>query len=118
MSESPTPAPPAQRQSVAILIANAHYQKEHDLDCCLNDLEAVKKLIEAAGKHSAIHAVSDVDADQMRETIRQAIDPDKSYSEVFFYFSGHGATVNGEFYYVGTSLNQIVLMQRGFPNLI
>ena len=91
--------------SVAILIGNADYKREAQLDCCLEDLKAVKALIEAIGRHDAIHAVENADGDAMRKVIRDALTLSDTPDEIFFYFSGHGAQIGAEFYFCGTSFD-------------
>jgi hypothetical protein len=89
--------------SVAILIANAHYTREADLECCLADLEAMHELVKAVGRHSVVRVASDIDADGMRDMLREALSGDASYEEVLFYFSGHGALLPDGLFYCGTS---------------
>ena len=91
--------------SIAILIANAHYTRQDDLECCLEDSAAVGALVEAIGRHSDVRAVSDVDADRMREVIRTALSSGEPCEEIFFYFSGHGAQIGAEFFYCGTEFD-------------
>jgi hypothetical protein len=88
--------------SIAILIANAHYREMDELECCLEDLAAVKSLLEAIGRFSDIRAVVDVEADGMRDVIRASLSSGGPYEEIFFYFSGHGAQIGSEFFYCGT----------------
>lgn len=91
--------------SVAILIANAHYTREDDLDCCLTDLEAMRELVNAVGRHSVVRAASDIDADGMRDLLREALAADATYEEVLFYFSGHGALLPDGLFYCGTTFD-------------
>ena len=91
--------------SVAILIANAHYAREDDLDCCLADLEAMRELVNAVGRHSVVRAASDIDADGMRDLLREALAGDATYEEVLFYFSGHGALLPDGLFYCGTTFD-------------
>jgi hypothetical protein len=74
--------------SVAILIANAHYNREDVLECCLEDLEAMRSMVEAVGRHSVVRVARDVNADRMRDVLREALSSDGPYEEVLFYFSG------------------------------
>lgn len=91
--------------SVAILIANAHYTREDDLDCCLADLEAMRELVDAVGRHSVVRAASDIDADGMRDLLREALSGDVTYEEVLFYFSGHGVLLPDGLFYCGTTFD-------------
>ncbi|MEH3036197.1 MAG: caspase family protein [Sphingomonas adhaesiva] len=107
--KSPT-GPIRKPRSVAILIANAHYAYETDLECCLEDLAAMRALVAAAGRHGKVHAISDADANSMRDTIRKALPPGVPTDEILFYFSGHGASIGDEFYFAGTTFD------AGSPN--
>lgn len=91
--------------SSAILIGNASYLHEQDLDCCRNDVAVMQELIEATGRFDSIHACCDLDADAMRDLVRSALPTEDEQHEVFFYFSGHGAHLDGEFYYCGTKFD-------------
>lgn len=76
-----------------------------DLECCLEDLESMRSLVNAVGRHSVVRAASDVDADGMRDLLREALSGDGPYEEVLFYFSGHGALLPSGFYYCGTEFD-------------
>lgn len=105
MVKKSSAAPIRKPRSVAILIANAHYEREEDLECCLEDLAAVQALVEAAGRHNKVFALSDIDADQMRDVIRKALPSGYQTDEILFYFSGHGAMIGEEFYFAGTGFD-------------
>ena len=83
-------------KSIAILIGNATYERENDLPFCANDVEAVRELVEATGRFEPVFSSVDLDADGMRELVRRALPPELEYSEVLFYFSGHGAQASSE----------------------
>jgi hypothetical protein len=91
--------------STAIIIGNASYAQLTQLPCCREDAEAIRALVEATGRFDAIHPYTDLNGNEMREAIRQALPTDRSYEEIFFYFSGHGGHVEGEYYYSGTGFN-------------
>jgi len=61
----------------------------------------MKALVEATGRYDSVFAMTDLDGDEMRDTVRQALPTETSHNEVFFYFSGHGAQIENEFYYSG-----------------
>lgn len=88
--------------SIAILIGNANYSHQSQLECCQNDVKAMQGLLEATGKFDRIESHVDVDADQMRTIVRDALPVDEACDEVFFYFSGHGDSQGTEFYFCGT----------------
>lgn len=88
--------------STAVVIGNATYSREQALPCCKQDAAAMQALIEATGRFDKVCAFTDLDADRMREAIRECIPVDSEQEEIFFYFSGHGAQVADEFYYCGS----------------
>ncbi len=77
--------------STAILIGNASYQSENDLPCCQQDVEAMHDLLNATGRFDHIVDCINVDADAMRDAVRNALPAEEKKNEVFFFFSGHGA---------------------------
>lgn len=91
--------------AIAILIGNASYAKFDDLPCCLEDVEAVRLLLEALGRYDKIVVLTDVDADAIRAGVRTAVQVDGTISEVFFYFSGHGGVVASDYFYCGTTFD-------------
>jgi len=91
--------------STAILIGNANYRSENQLPCCLEDVAAMKALVEATGRYGVVHGITDLDGDAMRDAIRQALPAEGHHYEVLFYFSGHGAQIGNEFYYCGTGFD-------------
>lgn len=91
--------------AIAILIGNASYTRFDDLPCCLGDVESVRLLLEALDRYDEIVVLTDVDADAMRAGVRSALEVDGLVSEVFFYFSGHGSVVAGDYFYCGTSFD-------------
>ncbi|KPF52043.1 hypothetical protein IP65_17765 [Novosphingobium sp. AAP1] len=89
--------------SIAILIGNATYTQQNPLECCRRDVEAMAALLEATERFDRIDAHVDLDADQIRAVVREALPAEGGCDEVFFYFSGHGDIQTAEFYYCGTS---------------
>lgn len=91
--------------STAILIANAHYARQDNLECCDEDLAAMAALIHSVGRFTDVRTVKDADADVIRNEIRDALASESPYDEIFFYFSGHGAQIGPEFFYCGTNFD-------------
>lgn len=93
--------------NVAIVLGNALYHSGNldDLPCCKDDVDAVRALLEATGKYDTVSAHIDLDGDGMKEAIRDAIAQHDEIGEVFFYFSGHGAQKQSEFYFCGTAFD-------------
>ncbi|WP_164871613.1 caspase family protein [Solirhodobacter olei] len=92
--------------STAILIGNAEYDQGNPLPCCCADVDAMRALLEATGRFENIHAYVDLDADEMRDAVRDALPPDGTHNEVFFYFSGHGQYVDPGLYFWGTTFDE------------
>ncbi|WP_203428290.1 caspase family protein [Rhizobium sp. BG4] len=91
--------------STAILVGNATYASENDLPCGRNDVMAMRELLAATGRFEKIIDCFDFDADSMREAVRAALPAEEKQDEVFFYFSGHGSQLDGNFYYCGTKFD-------------
>lgn len=91
--------------STAILIGNANYLSENNLPCCREDVLAMQELLEATERFDKIIDCIDVDADAMRDAVRGALPAEETQNEVFFFFSGHGALIENEFYYCGTKFD-------------
>jgi Caspase domain len=102
--------------SIAFLIANAKYERQDDLPCCLEDLAAVKALIESIGQHNDVKAMADVNANHMRDEIRKTLEANEKIEEIFFYFSGHGTQIGKEFYYCGTTFDNERPNQTGLSH--
>lgn len=95
--------------NAAIIVGNANYSSQNlnNLQCCADDVEAIKSLIESTGKYDIITHLIDVNADDIKEAIRQIISRNDSINEIFFYFSGHGIQKKSEFYCCGTGFDSL-----------
>jgi Caspase domain len=91
--------------NAAILIGNSKYNHLHPLDCCHDDLAAMKQLLEAAEKYETVTVIENADADSMKQQLRGAIDKVPSPNELFFYFTGHGHGHDGELYHCATDFD-------------
>lgn len=92
-------------KSVAVLIGNAEYTHENHLPCCLEDVCAFRSLLDATGRFDEIIHKINIDADGMRNAVREALPLDSEYKEVFFFFSGHGSHIANDLYFCGTSFD-------------
>lgn len=63
----------------------------------------MRSLIEATSRFDHIHPHIDLDADAMRDVVRNALPTEGNYDEVLFYFSGHGVTIGQDLFFCGTS---------------
>ena len=88
--------------AIAILFGNASYLNEGDLPCCAEDVVAMKTLVEATGRFSAVHTHINLNGDGMRQALRDAVQTGIHYEEIFYYFSGHGTQIGEEYYHCGT----------------
>jgi hypothetical protein len=88
--------------SIAVLIGNAAYTHQSRLDCCERDVEAMRALLQATERFERIETYVNLDADAMRDAVRGALPVDGSCDELFFYFSGHGASSATDFFLCGT----------------
>ena len=91
--------------STAILIGNSTYLSENDLPCCRDDVLVMEELLEATNRFDNVVRCLDLDADAMRDAVRNALPQDEKQDHLFFFFSGHGAQIDGEFYYCGTGFD-------------
>lgn len=71
-----------------------------DLSCTKNDVEAVRKLLEASDEYVSIIILDNPDAEELKAELRSMCGLDNQLSEFFFYYSGHGYTVDSELFYV------------------
>lgn len=85
--------------NVAILVGSSQYTSQQHLPCCIKDVEVIGALLELTGRYGAIHRVLDPDADTLKARLRSALKECALGGDIFFYFSGHGYTVDGEFYF-------------------
>lgn len=88
--------------AIAILFGNTSYHNESDLPFCAEDVAAMKALVEATGRFSAVHTHIDLNGDEMRQALREAVQVGIHYEEIFYYFSGHGTQIGEESYHCGT----------------
>ncbi len=86
--------------NAAILVGNSQYRHLNDLECCRDDISAVKELLEATGKYDSIVVIENVEADELKSRIRTILDGLPGVvDELFFYFTGHGHQQEDEFYH-------------------
>jgi len=60
-------------KSVAVLVGNAEYIQENDLPCCREDVSAFQSLLETNGRFDEIIPKVNLDADEMRTVVREAL---------------------------------------------
>lgn len=86
-------------QNIAILIGNTDYSSLSQLNCCRDDVLAIRNLLSATEKYPHIEVIENAEADDLKTRIRDAIDTAQSPKELFIYYTGHGYQLEDEFYY-------------------
>ncbi|MCK1453180.1 caspase family protein [Bradyrhizobium sp. 35] len=91
--------------NAAILIGNSRYRNLQKLDCCVNDLAAMNELLAATQKYDSRTTIENVDADALKQQLRDAVHKVSAPNELFFYFTGHGHGHEGELFYCATDFD-------------
>jgi hypothetical protein len=106
----------AQLANVAILVGNAEYQTLGNLSCCVDDVLAVKELVDATEKFQGVEVLVNETSSQLKERIRAAIDSHQTIDEIFFYFTGHGFQHDAEFFFCATNFDAKRPNETGLSN--
>lgn len=85
--------------AIALVVSSAAYSRLAPLQCCRVDAEAIYALLSATGRFDDIHSFNDLDAESLKAQLRAVLEPVPAASEIFFYFSGHGHSEDGEFFF-------------------
>jgi hypothetical protein len=91
--------------NIAIVVGNTEYRSLPKLECCAADVAAMKELLEATEKYETIEVIENVEANDLKERVRAAVDKSNSISELFFYYTGHGYAYEDEFFYCATNFD-------------
>ncbi len=91
--------------NLAILIGNTDYCSLSQLNCCRDDVLAIKALLDATEKYPHVEVIENAKADDLKNRIREAIDKSQSPTELFFYYTGHGYQNEDEFFYCATNFD-------------
>ena len=89
----------------AIVVGNSEYRNLSKLDCCREDVLAIKLLLEATEKYDEITIIENTDADSFKSQLRTAIDKVQSPDELFFYFTGHGYQQETDFFHCAANFD-------------
>src|SRR3954447_6089887 len=92
--------------NLAILVGNVEYRNLSRLVCCHDDVVAMTQLLAATSKFSEIATIEDATADDLKASVREALDKVPSPDELFFYFTGHGSQQDGSFFFCATDFDQ------------
>jgi len=102
--------------AIALVVANASYEHLSRLDCCREDAAAIHALLSATGRFEKIEEIVDRNSSELRSRARSLLDPNTELSELFFYFSGHGCIIDGDFFLCPTDFNPDRPHETGFSN--
>ena len=102
--------------NVSILVGNTEYERLGKLDCCSDDVLAVKELLDATQKFESVELLLNNDSSELKERIRAAVDAHKSIGEIFFYFTGHGFQHESEFFFCATNFDAKRPNETGLSN--
>lgn len=95
---SPRPTPsPNNNKVAALLIGNNNYT-DKPLNNCIKDAEAIGEELRMMGANVII--LKNARKSEMKYAIESLSDKASTYENVFFYFSGHGATNQGRHYII------------------
>lgn len=99
--------------NLAILIGNSEYRNLQTLQCCHDDVRAMRELLEATDKYESINLIENADADSLKQQLRNIVDEVSSLDELFFYFTGHGYAHENEFFHCAMNFDSAVPNQTG-----
>lgn len=91
--------------NLAILVGNTDYRSLSQLNCCRDDILAIRALLTATEKYPDIVMIENAEADDIKTRIRDAINKAQTPTELFFYYTGHGYQLEDEFYYCATNFD-------------
>ncbi|MDB5471953.1 MAG: hypothetical protein JWR84_3513 [Caulobacter sp.] len=77
----------------------------------------MRELIESTGRYGAVKVIENADSETLKAKLRDALDGyDSQLDELFFYFTGHGHQVDGEFFYCATNFDSRRPNETGVSN--
>ncbi len=104
-------------KNIAILIGVTEYKnKERNLPVCKNDVENMYKIISASSKYEIIEVIkgSCTSSEIRNKIMKIEKDIDKEeIGELFFYFSGHGYSSSGNFYFCASDTDIVDINSTG-----
>lgn len=103
--------------NIAILVGNAHYEALDELECCADDVYAMKELLDATGKFDRIEVIIDEISTRLKDRIRVTVGDNKRPGELFFYFTGHGFQHETDFFYCATNFDARRPNETGLANV-
>lgn len=90
---------------IAVVIGVSEYTRQKPLPACQNDAEIVRYILEKSNAYEDILCLtgSATNSDDVKFSLTQFVERHKGRTdleEVFFYYSGHGAFIDDDFFYV------------------
>ncbi|XZV46521.1 caspase family protein [Acinetobacter baumannii] len=106
-------------KNLAILIGVADYQYLNKLLPCDRDIDLISNILDISGKYQDIllldHSpISSTVKDQIAEFVR--IHQEDEIDEIFIYYTGHGARIKDDFFYLFADFNEQRLEQTSLRN--
>lgn len=106
-------------KNLAILIGVAGYQYINKLSPCDRDVDLISNILDISGKYQDIllldHSpISSTAKDQIAEFVR--IHQEDEIDEIFIYYTGHGARIKDDFFYLFADFNEQRLEQTSLRN--
>lgn len=102
--------------NIAILVGNIEYRNLSKLECCHDDLMAIKELLEHSHKYERIEIIENAEADALKSKIREISDRQDNIAEILFYFTGHGCQLDDDFYFCATNFETRRPNETGVSN--
>ncbi|UNZ52846.1 caspase family protein [Agrobacterium tumefaciens] len=102
--------------NIAILVGNIEYRNLSRLECCHDDLVAMKELLEHSQKYERIEVIENAESDALKTKIREISDRQDGIAEILFYFTGHGCQLDDDFYFCATNFDSRRPNETGISN--
>ncbi len=102
--------------AIAILVGSSEYVHLNPLPCCRTDVEAVAALINGLDRFGVPFQLLDLDSTELKRQIRAILETTQNATEIFFYFSGHGHSHEGEFYFCPRDFSEKRPNETGLSN--
>ncbi|HWX82787.1 MAG TPA: caspase family protein [Xanthobacteraceae bacterium] len=102
--------------NIAILVGNTAYQNLNKLECCHEDVVAIKELLDATESFAGIEVIENANASELKDAIRNFVDKYPSADEIFFYFTGHGLQHEAEFFFCAKNFDSKRPNETGLSN--
>lgn len=105
--------------NLAILIGVSHYDNCNDLDACDNDVEIMGNILNRLDRYDDICIISNSPTGyEAKQKITAFVNKykDNNINELVFYYSGHGARFDDDFFYIFSDFSEQRREVSGFRN--